>query len=60
MYILIDKKASSQIKKQLSAIAVLIELDISDVAYPAIQGHPDIFVAKIDNKLIISQVFLQT
>ncbi len=57
MLIIIDKKIPQQAKQNLQQWGNLLELDSNGIVYPAISGHPDIFLFQYDNKLIVSPYF---
>lgn len=51
MLIIIDHKMSREAKLKLSDYGALLELQTTDIVYPAISGHPDIFFCKIKENL---------
>jgi hypothetical protein len=54
MMIIIDKKLSEDAKEKLSLYGELLELMTDGITYPAISGHPDIFMCQSGDKLIIA------
>jgi hypothetical protein len=54
MLIIIDKKIPGEAKEKLSAYGALLELETEGIVYPAISGHPDIFLCKTPQALIVS------
>ena len=54
MLIIIDKRIPQEAKDKLSSIGEIFELETKGIVYPAISGHPDIFIFKFENKLIIA------
>ncbi len=54
MLIIIDKKIPGEAKEKLSAYGALLELETEGIVYPAISGHPDIFICKTPQALIVS------
>lgn len=54
MLIIVDNKIPEQAKDKLSKYGDIFNLKTQDIVYPAISGHPDIFVFQYDNKLIIA------
>jgi hypothetical protein len=54
MLIIVDKKIPGEAKEKLSAYGTLLELETEGIVYPAISGHPDIFLCKTPQALIVS------
>jgi hypothetical protein len=54
MLIIVDKKIPGEAKEKLSAYGNLMELETEGIVYPAISGHPDIFLCKTPQTLIVS------
>jgi len=54
MLIIIDKKIPGEAKEKLSAYGALLELETEGIVYPAISGHPDIFICKTPQALVVS------
>src|ERR1035437_4638273 len=54
MLIILDKKLPEEAKEKLSASGTLLELETEGIVYPAISGHPDIFICQTPQTLIIS------
>jgi hypothetical protein len=54
MLIIIDKKIPREAKDKLSTLGNILELETEGIVYPAISGHPDIFICQTPQKLIIS------
>jgi hypothetical protein len=54
MLIIVDKKIPREAKDKLSASGTILELETEGIVYPAISGHPDIFICQIPQKLVIS------
>jgi hypothetical protein len=54
MVILANKNIPAQALPALSAYGQLILLQTENITYPAISGHPDIFVCPIDEQLVIA------
>jgi hypothetical protein len=54
MLIILDKKLPEEAKEKLSASGTLLELETEAIVYPAISGHPDIFICQTPQTLIIS------
>ena len=54
MLIIVDKKIPGEAKQKLSAYGTLLELETEGIVYPAISGHPDIFLCKTPQALIVS------
>jgi len=55
MYAIIDKRASSAVKKNLEKYTSnIFEFSSDDITYNAISGHPDIFMFQDANKLILA------
>lgn len=57
MLIIIDKKIPYQAKENLKQWGKILELESEEIVYPAISGHPDIFMFQYQNQLIISPQF---
>jgi hypothetical protein len=54
MLIIVDQKISPKAKEKLSSYGDLFELKTEGIVYPAISGHPDIFICQSDDKLIVA------
>ena len=54
MLIIVDRKISAEAKKVLATFGELLELATGGITYPAISGHPDIFICQSPDKLIIA------
>jgi hypothetical protein len=54
MLIIVDHKISSAAKAKLSLNGDLLELRTEGITYPAISGHPDIFICQSADKLIVA------
>jgi hypothetical protein len=54
MLIIIDHKISLGAKEKLSNYGDLLELKTGGITYPAISGHPDIFICQSADKLIVA------
>lgn len=54
MLIILDKKLPEEAKAKLSVSGTLLELETEGIVYPAISGHPDIFICQTPQTLIIS------
>jgi Family of unknown function (DUF6873) len=54
MAIIIDRKIPQIAKQRLSTFGDLIELQTTNIVYPSISGHPDVFFCLIKDKLIIA------
>ncbi|MCB2207322.1 MAG: hypothetical protein KQH67_03410 [Bacteroidetes bacterium] len=54
MVILANKNIPAQALQQLSLYGELILLQTENITYPAISGHPDIFICPIDEQLVIA------
>lgn len=54
MIIFVDKKISQEAKKILASYGDLLELKTEGITYPAISGHPDIFICQSADKLIVA------
>jgi hypothetical protein len=54
MLIIVDHKISYAAKERLSSFGDLLELKTEGVTYPAISGHPDIFICQSAGKLIVA------
>lgn len=52
MLIVIDKRIPKEAKKRLSGFGTLVEFSTQGVTYPAISGHPDIFLCQTPASLI--------
>ena len=53
MLFIIDFRAES-IKKSLCKIGEVTDFNAANIVYPAISGHPDIFMSKINNTWILA------
>ena len=54
MIIIADKKIPKKAKEKLAHFGQLILLETEGITYNAISGHPDIFICKINDHLIIA------
>ncbi len=54
MLIIVDDKIPEKAKDKLAEFGKIFTLQTQDIVYPAISGHPDIFIFQYDNKLIIA------
>ena len=54
MLIIVDTNIPREAKDKLSASGNILELETEGIVYPAISGHPDIFICQTPQKLIIS------
>ena len=54
MLIITDKKILPQAKKKLGEFGELLLLETSNIVYPSISGHADIFFCIAENKVIIA------
>jgi hypothetical protein len=54
MMIIVDNKISSVAMEKLSQYGDLLELKTEGITYPAISGHPDIFICQSADKLIVA------
>lgn len=54
MLIIVDQKVPSVAKEKLSSYGDLLELKTKGITYPAISGHPDIFICQSADKLIVA------
>lgn len=54
MIIIVDKKISLRAKERLSSYGELLELKTDGITYPAISGHPDIFMCQSIYALIVA------
>jgi hypothetical protein len=54
MMIIVDKKISQAAKGRLSSFGEVVELKTDGITYPAISGHPDIFMCQSADKLIVA------
>jgi hypothetical protein len=54
MLIIIDHKIAPKAKEKLAAFGHLIELRTEGITYPAISGHPDIFLCQAPGQLIVA------
>jgi hypothetical protein len=54
MLIIVDIKISRTAKEKLSQYGELLELKTKGITYPAISGHPDIFLCQSSDKLIVA------
>jgi len=52
MLIVIDKRIPEEAKNRLSGFGTLVEFSTQDITYPAISGHPDIFLFQTLKSLI--------
>jgi len=52
MLIIVDKKIPEEAKINLQKMGELMEIETSDITYPAISGHPDIFFTRVDKQLL--------
>jgi hypothetical protein len=54
MLIIIDHRMPAAAKETLSAYGELLELQTEGITYPAISGHPDIFLCQAPGKLVVA------
>jgi len=54
MFCIIDYRAPFSVKEKLKKDFIVCEFNASNEVYPAIDGHPDIFMAQIKDKLIVA------
>jgi len=54
MLIVIDQRAPKEAKSNLSQFGKLVEFNTHGIVYPAISGHPDIFICQTPSCLIIA------
>ncbi len=54
MLIIIDKKIPRAAKEKLSGFGELIEIHTDRITYPAISGHPDVFLCQGPLKLVVA------
>ncbi len=54
MLIIVDYKIPIEAKDKLSAYGTLLELETEGIVYRAISGHPDIFLCKTPQTLVVS------
>jgi hypothetical protein len=54
MLIIIDSKSPEESKQKLKKYGDLIEFSTSNITYYAISGHPDVFLCKANNQLIVA------
>jgi hypothetical protein len=52
--IIIDKKMPAAAKEKLAMYGGLLELETSGITYPAISGHPDIFICRTPAGLVVA------
>ncbi len=52
MLIVIDKRIPEEAKRHLSDFGTLVEFSTQGITYPAISGHPDIFLCQTPDSLI--------
>jgi len=52
--IIVDKRIPTAALNNLSKLGELLLLETSNITYPAISGHPDIFITKLDESLIVA------
>lgn len=52
MLIVIDKRAPKMAKEQLAKYGTVVEFITQNICYPAISGHPDIFLCQLPGQLI--------
>lgn len=57
MLIVIDKRIPEEAKKRLSNFGNLVEFSTRNITYPAISGHPDIFLFQTSESLICAPNF---
>jgi len=57
MLIIVDHKMLPRAKEKLSLYGDLLELKTEGITYPAISGHPDIFIFQSADKLIVAPNF---
>lgn len=54
MLIIADKKIPTEAKSRLRSLGSLLELETKGITYPAISGHPDIFLTQVDGRLVVA------
>ncbi len=54
MLILVDKKIPEKAKLSLQSFGEVVLFETEDITYKAISGHPDVFICKCPEKLIIA------
>lgn len=54
MMIIVDNKISLRAKEKLSSYGELLELKTEGITYPAISGHPDIFICQSADHIIVA------
>ncbi len=54
MIIIADKRIPAKAKKSLAVYGEVIPFSTHGITYPAISGHPDIFLCKMNNTLIVA------
>jgi hypothetical protein len=54
MMIIVDNKISPVAKERLLSFGELVELETDGITYPAISGHPDIFICQSADKMIVA------
>lgn len=54
MFILTDRRIPAAVKSHLKKYGELLFVESNDIVYPAISGHPDIFVCQTKNGLFIA------
>ncbi len=54
MLIIADKRIPEKAQEQLRSFGSLFELESSGIVYPAISGHPDIFMCNTGSSLIVA------
>jgi hypothetical protein len=54
MLVIVDNKISKVAKERLSQYGDLLELKTEGITYPAISGHPDIFICQAGDILIVA------
>lgn len=59
MLIVIDKRIPEEAKKRLSGFGKIIEFETKGITYPAISGHPDIFMCQTTESLICAPNLLK-
>ncbi|MGA3015268.1 MAG: DUF6873 family GME fold protein [Bacteroidales bacterium] len=54
MLIIIDRKLPREAKERLLSTGTVLELETEGLVYPAVSGHPDIFLCQTPQTLVIS------
>lgn len=54
MFVVADNSLPDQAKKNLEKVGQILFMESSNIAYPSISGHPDIFLFQQDDQLIVA------